>query len=161
MITNFEISKNRLKKVVPSWKVILTCFIIVNVSLFTALIRHYPYNLLIGEPIFLALAIALLSRKAERYVFRVSFDDETETCTVFYYQYQFFKFKKSIRYANLTFLYEKLQFTSLDWALTLRIKEENKMVVDIREKHNMGYTNDEIAAIVQKIKEIKEKKNDN
>lgn len=154
-MTDFEVNKKRLKRIVPTWKVIVMWFLIVNGVLFTNFIRHYPYNLLWGEPFFLGLIIALLSLKVYRYVFRVSFDDEKETCTVFYYQYQFFKFKRTIKYADLNFSYEKMQFTRTEFAQTLRISEGNKRVVDIREKYNMGYTNEEIAAIAHRIKKIK------
>lgn len=151
----FEVNSKRLKKIVPTWKVIFMWFFIINAVSLTNFIRHYPYNLICGELIFFVFITILLSRKAYRYVYKVTFDNKAKVCTVFYYQYQFFRFKKSIKYSSLNFLFERIPFTRLEIAQTLRIKDGNKMIVDIRERYNMGYTNDEIKAIFQKITEIK------
>ncbi len=151
----FNINKNRLKKVVPTWKVILMWFFIINLSIFTALIHYFSYNIIYGEIAYATLIIALLSRKSYRYVTCVSFDNKKGMCIVSYYQFHFFKFRKEIRYMQLNYKYEKMQFTRLEFAITLRIKDGDNMIADIREKYNMGYTNEEIAEIANKIKQIK------
>ncbi|WP_126249197.1 hypothetical protein [Chitinophaga rhizosphaerae] len=150
----FEIPVGKMK-VVPSWKDILTAQIICHMAFLSALLKQYLNNIVLFELAALALCIAYMARKKARFVYYISFDDAHNICTVKYKQFQFLKFKTEIKYEELDFKYTHIMFYRGQIPLTLRIIKNGKIIADIREKYNLGFSNEEIQEMKTYVEQIK------
>ncbi|MFY0254326.1 hypothetical protein ACDQ55_10275 [Chitinophaga sp. 30R24] len=115
-------------------------------------------NVLVSESGVLALLCLRMGDKKERYVYKIIFDNDKKQCFVHFYQFLIFKFVKQVYYSDMSVMYARIRYGRGVSPLTLRIKEHKKMLAEIREKRNLGWTSEEMLAIYKMFEKIK---NDN
>lgn len=95
----------------------------------------------------LILTLWALSGKRSREVYRVHIDNEHQTVKIDYYQYVYLRFEEVIDFNSIRLAYERKPWGRTRFPKTLQIIKDNKLVVEIKQKYNLGWTNEEIDEI--------------
>jgi hypothetical protein len=132
--------------------------ILCNVIYFVVFRDWFLKHLIIAELSIAGIILLLNVDKKERNVYSIVFNDELKTCTLKYYQFFMISFKRTIPYRDLSYSYTTSVYRRGIYPMSLRIKQCNRMVVEIREKYNIGWSNDQITAIRTVIDKINAEK---
>ncbi|MCW3466898.1 hypothetical protein [Chitinophaga nivalis] len=155
MIT-FSIQKRRPLINGTSINDTISLFLIIHAMFFIVMNSWYKAHILWVELGFVGSVLLSMLSKKQRYIYQISLNNDANTCIIRYYQFLFLQFEKTISYEDLSFLYERTLYRKGTSPLTLRIKEHGKMIAEIREKYNLGWSNEEIAVIQEALKKVKD-----
>jgi hypothetical protein len=132
-----------------------------NIGLAIGNIAFYSkYYLIIDLCVFGLLLIKLFSNRG-RQICKLLFNDEEKVLTVFYYQFIAFRFTKKITYNMFNYSYKHKLYRRAITPKTLEFRREKKLVAEIKQKYNLGWTNEEVDNIYCKLEKIKQNEHDN
>lgn len=134
---------------------VLVLFFFLHAMLIFVFGSWFLKNVLVSESGVLVLLCLRMADKKERYVYKIIFDNDKKQCFVHFYQFLIFKFVKQAHYSDISVIYARIRYARGVSPLTLRIKEHKKMIAEIREKRNLGWTSEEILAIYKMFEKIK------
>ncbi len=126
-----------------------------NVGLIIVNITFYSQHYIVIELFVFSILLYNLYNKKNRRIYKIQFDDDTQIITLYFYQYIFFKFIYDIPYKATRVIYKHKVYCRGKIPLTLDIKQNNKFIGEIKQKYNMGWTNEEIDNIYNRIRRIK------
>lgn len=114
-------------------------------------------NFIIAELIILLVVVVFNMGNKERHVYAVIFNDELRSCTIKYYRLSLIKFEKTISYTDLNYTYDYALYRR-KVPMTLKIRRKSRMVAEIREKYNLGWSNDDMKTVKSVIDNLLEAK---
>ena len=127
-----------------------------NIGLVIGNITFYSeYYLVIETSVFFLLLIKLFSKRS-RQIYKLIFNDEGKILKIFYYQFFVLKYTKGIIYDELNYSYKQKLYRRAILPKTLEFRKGEKLVAEIKQKYNLGWSNMEIDNIYSKLKKIKE-----
>lgn len=148
----FEV-KNEVNFFHKVWKE-LYLLLFFNIGLALGNISFFTSNYLIIELCVLILLIYSLFNKRNRYVYKIKLNYEEELLSVYYCQFIFLKFEQRIYFKTLHVYYRYKRYGRGKIPKTLEIKNNNNLIVEIKQKYNLGWTNDELDKIYDRLKKI-------
>ncbi|TKG87657.1 hypothetical protein EYV94_28110 [Puteibacter caeruleilacunae] len=149
-MTIFEIEDNRsVFRKVWNEMYLLLCFSLgLALPDFTFFKRHY---LIIGVVVFLLFLYKLFNPR-NRHVFGIELDDKNNILCICCYQFVFFEYRQEISYELLQISYKHKLYGRGRIPKTLEFRKEDRLVAEIKEKYNLGWTNEEIESIYEALK---------
>ena len=117
---------------------------LVNIPFFTS-------NYLIIELCILALLLYRLLNKSDRLVYKLIINNEGEFLSVYYFAFIVFKVEQKINFKSLQVNYKYKQYARGRIPKTIEIKKDNVLKVEIRQKYNLGWTDEELDEIYNKL----------
>lgn len=124
-------------------------------AVFVGLVIGYtPFYLKFMHEIHIALIIFLAlkaSSPRSRIILKLEFDDSQSMLRIFYNQYVFYYNTVSISYKNTLFKYRYKIFRRGDIPKTLEIFKSGKYIGEIRENNKIGWTKEDLEAILRKL----------
>jgi len=127
----------------------LYLLLIFNIGLLIGIVYYAHLNVFVIEVFVFFIFIIWLSKKRNRLVYKIEIDTIGETLKVYYYQYVFLKYKKEIPLNLLKVNYDFKIYMRYNVPKTLEIKRNNKLIVEIKQNHNIGWTDLEIDHIYE------------
>lgn len=118
--------------------------IIGNFSFFT------EYYLLI-ELFTLSLFIYKLFNKRTRQVHKLVLNDNNKILCIHFYHLLFFKTTYNISYELLSIQYKNKLYRRGVIPKTIELRENGKLIVEIKQKYNLGWTNEELDDIYTRL----------
>lgn len=115
-----------------------------NIGLLLGNVSYFTKNYLIIELCVFILLIYRLFNKRNRHVFKIELNDEGKVLKVYYYQFIVLKFEQEIPYKALQLNYKHKQYGRGKVPKTLEFRQRNTFVVEIKQKYNLGWTNEEL-----------------
>jgi hypothetical protein len=146
----FEINKDNRNIFLKVWNEIYVLFFF-NIGLIIGNVRFFSSYLYIIEICLFFLLINRLLSKKNKHVYKVELDVKEETLKVYYYQFVVLKFMKEIPLKLLEVNYNYKVYMRGKVPKTLEIKRNKKLVVEIRQEYNIGWTNEEIDRIYESL----------
>jgi hypothetical protein len=125
-----------------------------NIGLIVGNVSFYSKYYLIIELCLFGLLLYRLFNKRNRHIYKIKFDDNNQILTIFFYQFITFKFNYNIPYKFIKVSYKHKIYGRGKIPITLEFKENKKFIAEIKQKYNIGWTNEEIERIYNRIKRI-------
>jgi len=118
--------------------------IIGHLIVWIALFDWSSSHIAIAIPLPCLLPILYLLRTKERAVYQITFNNETLTCTIYYYLLFFIKARRVLPYKNVTFRYVPVRYLRGVFVNAFQIRNEKRLIAEIRQKYNAGWEKSEI-----------------
>ncbi|TKG88011.1 hypothetical protein EYV94_27675 [Puteibacter caeruleilacunae] len=149
-MTKFEIQDNRsaFRKVWDEMYKLVVVSLILIFADFPFFKRHY---IIIGGVVCMLFLYKLFNPR-NRHVFRIELDDKNNILCICYYQFIFFEYRQEISYEALKISYKHKLYRRGAIPKTLEFRQEDRLVAEIKEKYNIGWTNEEIESIYEALK---------
>ncbi len=125
-----------------------------NIGLALGSVSFFTSNYLIIELCVLALLIYSLFSKRNRHTYKIQLNYEEEFLSVYYYQFIVLRFEQRIYFKTLHVNYRYKRYGRGKIPKTLEIRNNNNLIVEIKQKYNFGWTNDELDEISDRLKKI-------
>lgn len=150
---HFEIKK------VPSfldrvWSELYLLFFF-NLGLIIGAFEFFSKYYLIIEILVFAIFLLQVFSKRNRQAYKLTFEDYHKKLIIHYYQFVKKSYAYEIPYKRLNFEYRNKIYGRRKIPKTLELKDEEVFIIEIRQKYNLGWTNEEIDDIYNKLKEVK------
>lgn len=128
-----------------------------NLGLIVGAFDFFSKHYLIIE--FFVFAIFLLQgfSKRNRQVYKLTFNDQQKKLIIHYFQFVKISYANEVPYERLNFEYRNKLYGRRKIAKTIELKEEGEFIVEIRQKYNIGWTNEMIDDMYGKLQEVKKK----
>ena len=123
-----------------------------NLGLIIGNIKFYTKYYLIIEVCIFSLLLYKLLNKKNRHIYKLSFNDNKQILSVSFYQFIVYKFTYDIPYKLLKVHYKHKLYGRGKIPMTLEFRKNEKLVAEIRQKYNIGWSNEEIDNIYNRIK---------
>jgi hypothetical protein len=135
------------------WREIYT-LLLFNIGVIIGGLNIYKKHYLIIEFCFLLLLAYKLFNKKGRQIYKIVFSEHKLVIT--YYQFIFLSFIRIIPYDNLQFNFKDKLYIRGEVTKTLEFKENNDFIGEIKYRHNLGWTDNEINNIYEALVKAKE-----
>lgn len=100
-----------------------------------------------------------LFNKRNRYVYKLLLNADSKILTIYFYQFVVLKFEQNIHYNSLQVNYRHKLYGRGKIPKTLELKRDNTLIAEIMQKYNIGWKNEELENIYEKLKTIENEYN--
>lgn len=155
----FEIKQER-KLFYKAWREIYH-LLFFNIGLVIGNVAFYSEYYLIIELCVVWLLLIKLFSKRSRQIYKLIFNDKEKALEISYYQLIVFRVTQKINYNQINYSYKQKLYRRAIMPQTLELRRGKELVAEIKQKYNLGWSNEEVDNIYSKLEKIKQNEYDN